>query len=188
MGTLEEKSRKRAKRANIKMAILETAKLAGMLSLLAFAPNVISGLAKLGIIETKRREESIRVARSRMIRQGLLRIRNGMISLTPRGEKEFRKITLSHRVLNYPKKWDGKWRVLIFDIPNHRKSLRDKLRLSLKSAGFVRFQNSVWVFPYNCEDFVALLKSELKIGKDMQYLIVDVIENDKSLLETFKLE
>lgn len=57
----------------------------------------------------------------------------------------------------------------------------------MSEIGFVRLQDSVWVYPYDCEDFVALLKAELKIGKDVLYAIVDTIEQDKNLRRYFNL-
>lgn len=187
MSEMEEKSRKRSKRANLKKAVLTTVKAAGVLSVALVAPNVLGSLAKLGILDTGRRQESIRAAKNRLIRQGLLSAKAGRVLLTEKGQKTLQRMELAHSCLIRRNKWDGKWRVLVFDIPNHRRGLRDRIRLSLKANGFERLQDSVWVLPYNCEDFVSLLKAELRIGKDMQYLIVDSIENDRALLEAFGL-
>jgi hypothetical protein len=54
-------------------------------------------------------------------------------------------------------------------------------------AGFVRLQDSVWVYPYDCEDIITLLKAEYRIGDDMRYMIVDSIERDSALRRHFKL-
>ncbi|HBQ51040.1 TPA: CRISPR-associated endonuclease Cas2 [Candidatus Daviesbacteria bacterium] len=47
-------------------------------------------------------------------------------------------------------KWDGKWRLVIFDIPEKRKQARNLLRRSLKKWGFVAWQKSVWATKKNC--------------------------------------
>ena len=47
-------------------------------------------------------------------------------------------------------KWDGKWRIVIFDIPEKRRSARDLFRYNLKSWGFTSWQQSVWVTKKNC--------------------------------------
>ncbi len=57
----------------------------------------------------------------------------------------------------------------------------------MREIGFVRLQDSVWVYPYDCEDFIALLKAELKIGKDVLYAIADTIEHDKGIRRHFNL-
>jgi hypothetical protein len=53
--------------------------------------------------------------------------------------------------------------------------------------GFVRMQDSVWLYPYDCEDLIVLLKADFKIGKDVLYMIVDSIEADTTWRKHFKL-
>ena len=53
--------------------------------------------------------------------------------------------------------------------------------------GFVRLQDSVWVYPYDCEDLIVLLKADFKIGKDVLYMIVDEMEGDTHLRKEFGL-
>src|SRR3989344_2297817 len=51
-------------------------------------------------------------------------------------------------------RWDGKWRILIFDVPEKIRGKRDFLRRELIDFGFYPLQKSVWVYPYNLpEDF-----------------------------------
>jgi len=57
----------------------------------------------------------------------------------------------------------------------------------LKAIGFVQLQKSVWVFPYDCEDLIILLKADFKVGKDVLYMIVDKIENDREIKKVFNL-
>ncbi len=85
------------------------------------------------------------------------------------------------------KKWDKRWRVVIFDIPERRRGIRDRLRAVMRSAGFYRLQDSVWLYPYDCEDFVALLKADLRLGLSVLYMIVERIESDSQLKEHYSL-
>src|SRR3990167_4278610 len=89
--------------------------------------------------------------------------------------------------LKKPKRWDGKWRVLIFDIPQTKNLLRDKLRRTLMAIGFIRLQDSVWIYPYDCEDLITLLKTDFRVGDQMLYMIVDSLENDDQVKEDFGL-
>lgn len=76
-------------------------------------------------------------------------------------------------VKNDNKKWDGKWRVVIFDVPEKRRAVRDLLRENLKRWGFAPWQQSVWAIKKDCikplrnfiksvgiEDWVIVLESE----------------------------
>lgn len=85
------------------------------------------------------------------------------------------------------KRWDGQWRVVTFDIPERRRSTRDVLRDYMQAYGFKKLQSSVWVYPHDCEEILALIKAELKIGNAVLYLVVDEIENDRHLREHFHL-
>jgi DNA-binding transcriptional regulator PaaX len=67
----------------------------------------------------------------------------------------------------------------MFDVPERRRKVRDTLRFLLRNAGFVRFQDSAWVYPYPCNDLVELLRTELASGKgDVRYLEVSFPEAD----------
>jgi DNA-binding transcriptional regulator PaaX len=77
---------------------------------------------------------------------------------------------------------------LVFDIPEKRKGLRQKVRNTLITIGFERLQDSVWVYPYDCEDLIMLLKAGFHVGDDMLYMIVDSIERDKDLRDHFQLK
>lgn len=71
------------------------------------------------------------------------------------------------------KPWDGKWRIVIWDIPEKRRITRDVLRYKLKLLGFQRLQKSVWASKKDCtkilrnfikqvgiEDWVMVIESD----------------------------
>jgi len=187
MGQFEEKSRKRTRNQNIKALLLASVGAVGVLAVALTAPNVLGAMAKMGMIPKPRQGEYIQSARRKLKKDGLLEERDGFLRLTSRGEKRLMSLSLSLVRPVKQKRWDKKWRILIFDIPEHRKSSRYALRQQLRAAGFIRVQHSVWIYPYPCEEFVVLLKAHLKIGKDMLYLIVDSLEGDKQFRKAYGL-
>lgn len=52
------------------------------------------------------------------------------------------------------KEWDGLWRLVIFDINETDKNIREKLRKKLKSLGFTMWQESVYITPHPLVDEV----------------------------------
>lgn len=188
MGKLEDESRKRTKRNQLRKIILESVKAAGFLSMALVLPNVLGAMLKMGLIASPRQDDVVKRASKRLVTAGLLEWRDSKLRLTQKGERELRNLTLSEYSQKRPRKWDKKWRVLIFDIPEHRKGLRLKIRRTLNVIGFVRLQDSVWVYPYDCEDLIALLKADFHVGDDVLYMIVDSIERDKKLRSHFGLE
>jgi len=171
-------------RGDISRTILTSIKIAGFISAALVAPNVLTTFEKLGIsIDNK---GSINRARNHLLKEGYLKRNDeGFLSLSEKGEKKLEKLILSNYELRIPRIWDKKWRVIIFDIPEYRKNLRDKLRKTLINIGFCKIQNSVWVFPYDCEDLLILLKADFKIGRDVLYLVVDKLEGDEGFREVF---
>ena len=188
MGILEKESRKRTRRGEIQKIILKTVTTAGFLSVALLAPNALKMFDTFGIGRSGRKEEIIARSRKRLIQCGLLKYTpQGFLKLTEKGEAKLRQLELRDYHLMKPKKWDKKWRVLIFDIKEERKTIRDKIRRTLSAIGFIHLQDSVWVYPYDCEDLITLIKADFKIGKDLLYLIVDTIENDRLLKKEFGL-
>ncbi len=189
MGEIERRGKKRKQKRDFQRALLMTVQAVGLLALVAVPSNLPIALHKLGMLPTRPRDSSsVNRARRALLRKGLLaRNREGFLRLTPRGEAHLSRLEIQEDLLKPHRRWDGRWRVLIFDIPEKRKHLREKVRNSLRAVGFVRLQDSVWVFPHDCEEFVALLKADFKIGKDMLYMIVDEMESDEFLKKRFGL-
>lgn len=187
MGKLEEKNRKKTKRRALQKLILETISTAGILSVALVTPNVLRAMDKLGLISKRRQKEYISSSASKLAKRGLLIYDGKGYSLTSKGENILRRWQFADFKLEKPKKWDGKWRVMIFDIPEKKKKVRDQIRYLFQEAGLERLQDSVWVYPYDCEDILTLLKTNLRVGKHVLYLIVDELENDRHLREVFGL-
>lgn len=188
MGVLEERMRKRDKIGRVQRAVLKTVSFSGVLSVALLTPNALQVLKQFGFAPRARQTEVIRRARERLLARGLLKYaRNGYLELTAKGESELACLERTNYQLPKPKRWDGKWRILIFDISEKRKWLRDRIRATLIAIGFKRLQYSVFIYPYDCEDVVALLKADFKIGKDLLYMIVDELESDRHLCDWFGL-
>ena len=109
------------------------------------------------------------------------------IRLTKAGEKEAGKYQINKLKIKIPKKWDGKWRVIIFDIPEKERIRRNAFRGKLKELGFYSLQKSVWVYPYPCEKEINLLREFFNLSKrNLMVLEVSKMEGDKFLRKTFK--
>jgi len=191
MGNLEKSLKREIRLGKIQKIVLGTVATAGLLGVAMVAPNALQALKLFGGKDLFKRNkiDSINYSRKRLVQLGLLEYNNGgFLRLTGKGEKELRKAEAQDYKVIKPTKWDGKWRVIIFDIKEERKNLRDKVRNTLMSIGFVCLQKSVWIYPYDCEDLINLIKVDFKIGKDVLYMIVDRVENDGFIRESFGLK
>ncbi len=185
MGIIEQQIKRKVRRNEMRRMILASVATVGLLGVAVLAPNVFGAMAKLGILPSRRFGEIVNTSRRRLVQSGHLEYKNGFLRLTAKGESELRQLEISNFVIKKPRRWDLKWRLLIFDIPEYRRPLREKVRRTLTAIGFVRLQDSVWVYPYDCEDLVTLLKADFKIGKDLLYIVADAVENDRRLRSVF---
>jgi len=189
---IRNKKRQRQK-GSVTHALLTAIKAAGFLSVALLAPNTMKALEQLGIATSSSTDDRIyfRRATTRLKQRGLITFKKNKgrtyIQLTEKGQRELVKFQLREKKIKKPFLWDGRYRVLIFDIKEKQRSLRDKLRRELENLDFYMIQQSVWVYPYNCEDIIILLKSYLHLGNDVVYMVVERIENDQRIVKHFRL-
>ena len=109
-----------------------------------------------------------------------------IIHITPLGKSRALRYKLN--VLEFPrsKRWDRKWRIILFDIPESKKKIRDALRKKLKEVGCLEFQKSVFVYPFPCNDEVNFIINFYNISECVYYL-ESPITPDLRLQKHFKL-
>jgi hypothetical protein len=113
--------------------------------------------------------------------------RSERLSITDTGRSAIGTAIESNRKLLETEQWDYKWRIAVFDIPEKYSSLRKKVRDILRNAGFVKLQQSIWIFPHDCEELVRLIKSESRLSEFILYGVLEKIEGSDRLKRIFKL-
>ncbi|OIO46192.1 MAG: hypothetical protein AUJ31_02400 [Parcubacteria group bacterium CG1_02_39_15] len=110
------------------------------------------------------------------------------ISLTKEGKKKAGVFQIDALTIKKPKKWDKKWRIVIFDIAQLKKTYREAFRGKLKELGFYPLQKSVWVYPFDCQAETELLKDFFGLSdQEMRLIVADNISKDDQLRKSFKL-
>ncbi|MBI2047862.1 MAG: hypothetical protein HYT27_01865, partial [Parcubacteria group bacterium] len=108
------------------------------------------------------------------------------VLVTRKGEDRIQYANIKKIKLKKQNKWDKKWRMVAFDIPESRRFARDALRKSLKNIGFVEFQKSIFVYPYPCKKEINFLINVLGIDTYVYY-IESVIAPDDNFKKLFSL-
>jgi len=163
----------------------------GLLSMALVAPNALQSLKILkGNRYYKQKKYYYNKYTRNLIKKGLLKEihkeNKSYVVLTEKGSLFLKTQVLATR--NETKKnWDGKWRVCIFDVYEKNRKKRDYLRRKIKEFGFTQLQQSVWIYPYDCIDFIKILKDHLNFKKNIRYLLVEKIDNDTHLKKHFNL-
>lgn len=110
------------------------------------------------------------------------------IRLTQEGEKKAGKFQINKLTIATPRRWDGVWRLIIFDIPEKLKIKREVFRGKLKELGFYPLQKSIWIYPYPCEKEVMLLREFFNLQpRHIRVLEVQKLEDDEFLRKHFNL-
>lgn len=160
-----------------------------------FAQSIFKDLKKYAEYRSKNRKQKKKLYDTfyHLKNKGLINIeyqgKQMHISLTKEGKKKAGKYKIDNLEIKKPKKWDKKWRVLIFDIKNKDKIKREALRGKIKELGFFQLQKSVWVCPYEFKKEVNTLRCFFNLTNDeMKVIGAYEIENDQNIKTFFNIK
>ena len=143
----------------------------------------------------KKQEAARAMQRLQKTRLLAIKQRNGkfVVELTKEGKQKFKELQLKESQLGKlritkPTHWDGKWRILVFDIPDKsHKRVRDVLRGKLKEWEFYPLQKSVWVCPWPCENEIQLMVELYEISRYVNVIVAEKVSGDASLRKHFSV-
>jgi len=162
--------------------------LTGIAGIAIVAPNAIQLLKYVLPEDDMKRHYKYRANSSlkKLMRDGYIieKIINSrkVFILTNKGKLRYESLK-EHR----NKKWDGKWRLVSFDVYEKNRNKRNLLRKELQSYGFQMIHQSMWAYPYPCDEYIALLKSDLSFGKNVQYMLAEYLDMHIELKKKFDL-
>ena len=107
--------------------------------------------------------------------------------LTEGGEKKVLRFNLEKIEIKKPVVWDKKWRIVMFDIPEKSRRLRDSLRLHFRDLGLIEFQKSVFVYPYPCYKEIEFLIEFYNARKHIRFILAEKVDNELHLKQKFGL-
>lgn len=109
------------------------------------------------------------------------------IILTEKGKKRAVVAKIDELIIPEQKYWDKKWRIVIFDIPEKLKHVRNTLRKKLKELGFIELQKSVFIYPYPCKDEIDFIIEVFDLRNYVKLMTVTEITNESELKLKFDL-
>lgn len=145
-------------------------------------PMILVGAIKLW--EDVNRKDLGRIIK-RLEKQRMISIREAgektSIEITEKGKKrlleyDFENIKISS------KKRDGKWRIIVFDIPEGKKRNRDAFRKKLIQIGCIWLQDSVFICAFPCKNEIDFLSHYLEISDFVTLATIGRIERGEELI------
>lgn len=140
----------------------------------------------------KEESENIKIAIKDLKRKEFIKQKENykgsvLISLSEKGKLKALN-TIFRNFDGKKEKWDGRWRMISFDIPIRCTKGRKALVYRLKSGSFYELQKSLFVYPYNCEREIRALASLFSIEKYILFGLLDSVDNQDFLIKRFKLD
>ena len=186
--------KRRTNTSEVVNSILKGLVMAGMVGSVIVAPNLIQ-VGDKALSYLNKRSKKLKDARALyyMKRKGLVdyrEVKNGSyrLEITEAGRHRQYLSALSNIKVPTPAKWDKKWRLVMFDIPENQRKSRSSLSQKLNQMNFYQLQKSVWLYPYPCEKEIAVIKEAYQIPDDFIILAnVEIIDSEKVLKKHYSL-
>ncbi len=107
--------------------------------------------------------------------------------LTEKGKKKIITFNIDNMKIKKPKAWDKKWRIVLFDIPEKHKKAREAIRDILKKLGFYKYQESVFIHPYLCNDEIDFVTEYFDIRPYVRIITAESLDNELHLKKIFRV-
>lgn len=105
--------------------------------------------------------------------------------LTTKGFEKIAWEQFNRLSIERPDKWDGLFRIVIFDVPQDKSDLRDLLRRKLLKLGFKLIQKSVFAYPFECKKEIEQISYNFSVSRYLKYMIAEIIEGEDEIISSF---
>jgi len=124
---------------------------------------------------------------NKLIDKKVINLGGEEITLTSKGKKLLKEIQFHQITIPKPKKWDGIWWLVSYDIPEVQNRDRDNFRMTLKRWEFIEVQASLWVYPFECREEVAIAASFFNVEPYVIVMSTDILPKEESIRLYFNL-
>ncbi|MBI2046017.1 MAG: hypothetical protein HYT28_01170 [Parcubacteria group bacterium] len=181
---------KKYTRGEIAKIILKSI-IAGVLFVTVLA---LPGLAQVyTLFQPKNARERYRINRtiSNLQKQKFIRIykKDGkdVVEITKKGKRKVLMYNLADMKISHPKRWDGWWRIVIFDIPENKRDARRAINIKFKEMGLYSLQKSTFVSPYPCKKELDFIGNYFGVRNNIVYIKAKEMEASADIKKYFNL-
>lgn len=121
-------------------------------------------------------------------KEGFITVSGEIIKITKKGLDAVKQgIFLESASDRKNEKWDGTWHFVAYDIPEKNKKDRNYFQRKIKEAGLFQIQDSLWVYPYECEEEIGLMANDLGLNNYVAFMKTSRVPFDKDVRRHFNL-
>lgn len=162
----------------------------GVLTTAIVAPNAVQ-LFKYFMPRNSQDRWKVKRSFVQLEKKGLIKRKttNGedYYSLTLLGNDRAKKYRLHSMKIVPQKKWDGSWRLVMFDVPEDRKMARRGINLVLKKLGCMQYQKSVFITPFPCKKEIDFVGECFDVRKYIRIITAHEVEGVEQIKKAFKV-
>ncbi|MDO8659199.1 MAG: hypothetical protein Q7K54_01225 [Candidatus Parcubacteria bacterium] len=107
--------------------------------------------------------------------------------LSENGKQKALRFNIDKLEIKKPAKWDKKWHIVMFDVPEKLRRLRNSLRFHFQEIGLIELQKSVFVYPYPCHKEIEFIIELYNARKYVRFVSAEKIDNELHLIKKFNL-
>lgn len=168
---------------NQKEILLNIGKAGLITATVLLAPNAL----KLFKPRSKQEKYYLKKNINTLYEKDIIYLSGERVKLTDKGKQILRQIEIEDVTISPKEDWDGIWHLVCYDIPETKKKERDYFRAKLTQFGFTMIQDSLWVFPYECREEIAVMSQNLGIAPYVAYLNTDHLPQQSKLVKYYNL-
>jgi len=168
--------------------VLKAIALVAGISIAIVIPNAAVALSAILKLQKKgKKRYELRKHVEKLHEEGMLTLSGDTITLTKRGKDLLAVVALDQ--LSVPStKWDGVWRVVAYDIPIGKDKSRDLFRKTIRQIGFKQIQKSIFVFPYESKEEIAIAAHVCNVSSYVLYMHAQDIPRESDMIKIFQLD
>lgn len=174
-------------KGEIAKIILSTLLTAGFVTFAIAMPNAVQLFKYFKPNDWKERAR-IKKSVSRLEQMGHIKKRGGVnevFVLTEKGREKAMLYAIEKMKIASQKRWDKKWRIVMFDVPEKKMQARRAINFALKRLGCVQYQKSIFITPFPCEKEIDFVGECFGIRDHIRIVVADEVEQSDALRKSF---
>lgn len=109
------------------------------------------------------------------------------VVLTQTGGRRLSEDFIADLAVRKPRRWDHKWRLVMFDLPMRHEKVRQAFRNKIEDFGFEMYQRSVFIYPYECHEEVHTVAKWYGVDEHIRYVVATEIHDMRQFIQKFDL-
>lgn len=108
-------------------------------------------------------------------------------TLTEKGRAQLNEDSIWDLRIDPPRRWDRKWRLIMFDLPVRHERARHPFRRKLEDFGLKLYQRSVFIYPHECYKEVRTVAEWYGVHRYVRYIVATEINDMRVFVRKFDL-